>query len=155
PKNIFLPLIALLVFKVISTIYITTGMKLGLSVDEIARIPHLMMSSREDLEALIATHGKIIGIIFICLIGPLYEEIIFRGVVLDSCHKYLNFNLANTIQSTLFATIHMSLFMFPLFFVFGFITGILRKKSDGLLPGIIFHVVNNAIAIGVLLEQMG
>jgi len=155
PNNIFLPLILLLAFKAVSTFYITIATKLGLNADEIARIPHLIMSSREDLEALVATHGKITGILFICLIGPLYEEILFRGVVLDSCHKYLNFNLANTVQSTLFASIHMSLFMFPLFFIFGFITGILRKKSDGLLPGIIFHVVNNAVAICITLSQLG
>jgi membrane protease YdiL (CAAX protease family) len=151
-KSIFMSLWIMLVFKIISAIYVRIGVNLfDVSIDNLASIPQLFLTSRQDIESLIAFSGKGIAFLLICLLVPLYEEIIFRGVILGSCQRYTNFNIANFIQATLFATIHMNLFLFPVFLLFGIITGILRKKSDGLLGGIVFHILNNILAISLLL----
>jgi len=151
-KSILMSLGIMLVYRIISGIYVRVGVNLfDVSIDDLASIPQLFLTSQQDIEALIAFSGKGITFLLICLLAPLYEEIIFRGVILGSCQRYTNFHIANFIQATLFATIHMNLFLFPIFLLFGIITGIIRKKSGGLLGGIVFHVFNNILAISLLL----
>lgn len=147
-KSILMAIGILLAYKILIGIYIKIGISyFDISLDDIANIPNILLSSKKEIEAIIITYGKTIGFLTICILVPIYEEIIFRGVVFDACHRYINFNSANIIQSTLFATIHMDLFLFPVFFFFGIVTGILRKKSGGLLSGIVFHIANNTLAI--------
>jgi membrane protease YdiL (CAAX protease family) len=140
----------LFVYKIIVGIYLHIGTSFGISIDDLASIPNVLLASRQEFESVISTFGKGTSLLLICLLVPVYEEIIFRGVVLDSCQRYLNFNTANIIQATLFALIHMSLFLIPVFFLFGILTGIMRRKSGGLLPGIVFHSLNNLLALVVL-----
>ena len=109
------------------------------------------LAGRQDIEAILAVGGSGIGFLLICLLVPFYEEIVFRGVILDACQRYLNFTAANVIQAVLFAAIHMSLYLFPVFLLFGLIAGFMRKNTGGLLAGIVFHVMNNTLAIGILL----
>lgn len=151
-KSIFTSLGILLAFRIVSGIYMQIGVNFfDVTIDNFATIPQLFLASQQEIEALIAYSGKGITFLLICLLAPLYEEIIFRGVILGSCQRYSNFHIANFFQAILFAVIHMDLFLFPVFLLFGIVTGILRKKSGGLLPGIIFHVVNNTLAILILL----
>jgi membrane protease YdiL (CAAX protease family)/tetratricopeptide (TPR) repeat protein len=151
-KSILMSLGIMLVYRIISGIYIRIGINFfDVSIDDLACIPQLFLTSRQDIEAIVAFSNKGIAFLLICLLVPIYEEIIFRGVILGSCQRYTNFNIANFIQATLFATVHMNLFLFPLFLSFGIITGNLRKKSGGLLGGIVFHVFNNILAISLLL----
>jgi len=151
-KSILMSLGIMLVYRIISGIYVRVGVNLfDVSIDDLASITQLFLTSQQDIEALIAFSGKGITFLLICVLAPLYEEIIFRGVILGSCQRYTNFHIANFIQATLFATIHMNLFLFPIFLLFGIITGIIRKKSGGLLGGIVFHVFNNILAISLLL----
>jgi membrane protease YdiL (CAAX protease family) len=147
-KSILLGIGILLAFKIITGIYIRIGMAgFGISKADLTCIPDFLLSSRQNIDAIVSTYGKGAGFIIFCLLVPFYEEIVFRGVILDSCHRYINFNTANILQALLFSTAHMSLFLFPVFFLFGISTGVMRKKSGGLLSGIVFHVVNNSLAI--------
>ncbi len=151
-KSIGIGLGILLAFKLVSVIYVKIGMSgFGITLEDLASIPNIFLASKQDIEPIITNYGKLIGFSLICILVPIYEEIIFRGVVLDAILGYINFNSANIIQSALFASIHGNLFLFPVFFFFGLIAGIMRKKSGGLLPGIVFHIVNNMLAISVLM----
>jgi uncharacterized protein len=151
-KSVLIGLGIALAFKVISKIYIQIGtLNLGLSLDELTTIQNIIFSSRQEIEALFGNYGKVIGFILVCLLVPIYEEVVFRGVILDSCQKHINFRVGNIIQATLFGIVHFNLFLFPVFFAFGIISGLMRKKSQGLLPGIVFHSVNNSLAIVYLL----
>jgi uncharacterized protein len=154
-KSIQTSLGIMIVYRIISVIYVRIGINLfDVSIDDLASIPQLFLMSRQDIEALIAFSGKGISFLLICLLVPIYEEIIFRGVILGACQRYTNFQIANIIQATLFATVHMNLFLFPVFLLFGIITGILRKKSGGLLGGIVFHVFNNILATLLLFKLL-
>jgi len=135
-------------FKLFSGVYIFFGTKIfDVSIHDIAIFSNTLLATRQEIEAVISTFGIGNSILLLGFLVPIYEEIIFRGIVLDSCQRHINFNAANIFQSLLFAAIHGSLFMLPLFFIFGILSGIARKKSGGLLPCIIFHILNNVIAI--------
>lgn len=150
-KSILVGIGVLIIYKIVIGIYVKIGASVfDIKLETIANIPNVILSSKQEVEALISSYGLLVGFIIVCILVPIYEEIIFRGVIFDACHHYINFNTANIIQSVLFAAIHMDLFLFPVFFLFGIITGILRKKSGGLLPGIVFHIANNALAVLIL-----
>lgn len=146
-KSILLSLGLMIVFKIISGLYIKLGTALfDVDITELAKTPNILLATQQDIQSLIIFSGKGITFIFICLFVPFYEEIIFRGVILGSCQKYTNFHIANFIQATLFAAVHLNLFMFPVFLLFGILTGVIQKKSGGLLGGIVFHIFNNILA---------
>jgi len=139
------------IFKLISGIYISTGTKVfDVSIDEIANISKILLATRQEIEAVISTFGIGSSILLVGFLVPICEEIIFRGVILDACQRHINFNVANIFQALLFAAVHGSLFLFPLFFFFGILAGFARKKSGGLLPCIVFHILNNVIAVMVI-----
>lgn len=151
-KSLLIGFGIVIAFKLISSLYIKIGTQVfGLSLDEITTIPNILFSSKQEVEALFSNYGNLIGVLLICLFVPLYEEVVFRGVILDSCQRHINFTTANIIQAAIFGLVHLNLFLFPVFFMFGLIAGVLRMRSQGLLPGIAFHSANNTLSILVLL----
>src|SRR5690606_13035237 len=105
------------------------------------------LNIQESIIALIDKYGIITTFLLVAVLVPIYEEVIFRGIVLSSTEKHIGFISANILQAVFFALIHDSLFLFPFYFLFGLICGYLAKKSGGLLGGIIFHSINNSLAI--------
>jgi uncharacterized protein len=151
-KSILLGTGILLAYKIVIAFYVRMGIStFGISKDDLASLPDVLLASTQNIQAILKTYGNGAGILLCCLLVPLYEEIIFRGVILGSIQRYINFNTANILQAILFSAIHMNLFLFPVFFLFGITVGMLRKESGGLLPGIVFHVVNNLLAITIII----
>jgi len=145
-----------IIFKIIAGFYMKIGGAIfDISITDLTAIPEVFLSSREDIDALFKCFGTGIGFLLIGILVPIYEEIIFRGIILDACKRYIYFNWANFLQAMLFAVIHGELFLFPVFFAFGYIVGILRLMSGSILPGIIFHSLNNILAILVILARGG
>ena len=150
-KSISMALGVFFMFKLISGIYVLLGAKIfDISINEIANISKMVFISKQEIAAMVSTFGKGGCLLLIGFLGPIYEEIIFRGVILDSCQRHINFNVANIFQALLFAAIHGSLFLLPVYFLFGVTVGIMRKKSGGLLPCIVFHILNNVLALIVI-----
>jgi len=143
-KSILIALGIFLVYKLISAVYILI---FNFPMSDLANASKILLASTQDFAAMVSTLGKVNSILLIGFLVPIYEEIIFRGVILDSCQRHVNFNVANIFQALLFSIVHLNLFLLPVFFLFGILTGILRKKSGGLLPCIVLHILNNVIAI--------
>jgi membrane protease YdiL (CAAX protease family) len=151
-KSILLGTGILIAYKILIAVYIRMGITIfGISKDDLASFPDVFLASKQNIQAILDTYGTGAGYLLCCLLVPLYEEIIFRGVILGSIQRYINFNTANILQAILFSAIHLNLFLFPVFFLFGITVGILRKESGGLLSGIVFHVVNNLLAITIII----
>ncbi|UII75760.1 CPBP family glutamic-type intramembrane protease [Flagellimonas sp. HMM57] len=106
-------------------------------------LSQLMFSATAEIAAVLKTYGFVIGVLSVAIIGPIYEEIIFRGVILGSVEKHLGFIAANVFQSVLFALVHFNLTLFIYYVLFGLITGYYAKNTDGLRTGIILHALNN------------
>lgn len=76
------------------------------------------------------------------------EEIFFRGISLHYLDERTSFWIANTIQATFFALIHIInpmasnpwLFVF-LTFLLGLLWGYITKKTKSLVPAVVLHVV--------------
>ncbi len=103
----------------------------------------MVLNATAEIVAILKTHGFLVGVFIVALVGPIYEEVIFRGVVLGSIEKHLGFTGANIIQASMFAMVHFNFKMFVYYFIFGLVTGYYAKRTGGLLTGIILHIVNN------------
>ncbi|MEG0252419.1 MAG: CPBP family intramembrane glutamic endopeptidase [Christensenellaceae bacterium] len=81
--------------------------------------------------------------LYICLFGPILEEIVFRGVILGTLKKYGNL-FAILFSSILFAMFHMNAGQLPVPLLTGLILGYATIKSGSIIPAIIAHIVNNS-----------
>lgn len=142
-------------YKVATGVYATVGTQLfGAEVLETIPSVDFLLSSRDDIISLIEDYQLLNTFLLVAVFVPIYEEVLFRGVILESCSKYITFRWANILQSFLFAAVHGELFLFPVFFAFGIVTGLLRKNTGGLLGGILFHVINNFFATIAIYKGM-
>lgn len=153
-KSIGVTLLSFAIFKTISVIHILIGTRIfHYSLNDISIIPNTLLSTNAEINTFLSVYGNGLGILLFAFLVPIYEEIVFRGVILESCQRYLTFKWANIIQATLFAALHNNLFLFPLFLGFGLITGVLKQKSGGLIPGIAFHIINNTLVILIMISR--
>lgn len=95
------------------------------------------------------TYGLALTFLLMALLVPIFEELIFRGLILGGMTRYISFGWANTLQAALFAAIHDDLPRFPFYFTLGLLTGWLVKKTRALGPAIALHAANNALAVSL------
>ena len=91
----------------------------------------------------------ILFLIYVCLLGPILEEIIFRGFILKSMQKYGNLT-AIIVSSILFSMFHLNLVQFINPVLMGIVLAFIAIKSKSIVPSIIVHIFNNSITFIVL-----
>lgn len=79
------------------------------------------------------------------IIGPISEEIMFRGFLFSHLNKKYTFLIANLIQASVFSAVHFDLYFFAFGLMFGVSLGILTR-SLGLYSAILIHMLNNTVA---------
>lgn len=84
----------------------------------------------------------ILTVIFVCVIPPLAEEALFRGVLLDSL-KGFGVWAAAVISAAAFSLFHMSPAQTVYQFIVGFLYALIARKAKSCLPTVISHVINN------------
>ncbi|MDR3307490.1 MAG: CPBP family intramembrane metalloprotease [Coriobacteriales bacterium] len=90
-----------------------------------------------------------IGLLYAVLIGPIAEEIVFRGAVMRKLERF-GANFAIVVSSLLFGLYHMILFQA----VFAVFIGLLLAYTAGrfsLKWSILLHILNNGMAVGLTL----
>lgn len=87
--------------------------------------------------------------LFIGLLVPLVEELLFRGVITNALLRYGPF--VGIVGSTLiFALAHGINPVFAVALVFGLISAELFRRSGSVWPGVIAHVINNLPTVFVM-----
>ena len=87
------------------------------------------------------------GYFAIGLLAPVCEELVFRGAVLRALLRWTPRHwLAIAISALLFALIHANPIQMPHAFLVGLLLGWLYYRTDSIVPGIVYHWVNNTIA---------
>jgi membrane protease YdiL (CAAX protease family) len=81
------------------------------------------------------------------LITPLAEELIFRGSLYGWLRGMRSANLTILITATLFAIYHPLIYLWPIVFVFGLVSGWVRERTHSLTPFLIMHMLNSITMI--------
>lgn len=87
------------------------------------------------------------GYLVVGLLAPLAEEMVFRGAVLRSLLRWKeNPWIGIVISAVLFAVIHMNPAQMLHAFLIGLLLGWLYYRTDSIVPGVVYHWVNNTVA---------
>lgn len=83
----------------------------------------------------------------IAVLGPLCEEIAFRGFVFRGYRSGAGFWRAAIASAFLFGLMHMNLNQFIYTFVVGILLALLTEATGSIWPGFFYHMFFNAIAV--------
>ena len=83
-------------------------------------------------------------VLYVLLIGPVSEELIFRGAILDRLYLAFPFWTANLLQALLFGIYHMNLVQWIYAFVLGAVLGLVRVSTGTIFASIGTHIIFNA-----------
>ena len=87
------------------------------------------------------------GYFVIGLLAPLAEELVFRGAILRALLKWNSRPWVGIlISAVLFSAAHMNPAQIPHTLLIGLLLGWLYYRTDSIVPGVVFHWVNNTVA---------
>ncbi len=83
---------------------------------------------------------------YICLLGPILEELVFRGVILKALQRH-GVPFAVLFSAFLFALFHQNLVQLFVPTLLGIFLALLAVRSGSLIPSILAHIANNTVAM--------
>jgi len=109
----------------------------------------------QDIKQLGATASPALRIplaLLVVSLGPVVEELLFRGVLLSAAVRHLPPGTAAFLTAALFACVHLPdlgflWYALPNLLLLGLVLAWLRLASGSLWPAILAHAVNNALAV--------
>jgi sodium transport system permease protein len=75
------------------------------------------------------------------------EELLFRGVLLQSLRPHLTSRASVVISAAVFGAYHLNLHQLPTTFVVGLALGWLAVLSRSIWPGVLLHLLHNGLAL--------
>ena len=87
------------------------------------------------------------SLVMVCLVAPVLEEMLFRGIILRSFLQQYSRWFAIFGSALLFGLAHMNIYQFVVASILGVMCAWLYEKTRSLLPGIILHAASNTAAI--------
>ncbi|MBO7570041.1 MAG: CPBP family intramembrane metalloprotease [Bacteroidaceae bacterium] len=98
--------------------------------------------------------SSVVGALSIGVIGPIMEELIFREAVLGwMLRGGVNKWVAITTSAVVFGLIHANPAQIPFAIVIGFIFGIIYYKTGNIVITSILHILNNSVAVLLMVLQ--
>lgn len=90
------------------------------------------------------------GYLVIGLFAPIVEEVVFRGAILRTLLEgSSNHWLMIALSAVLFSAVHLNPAQMPYTFVAGLLLGWMYYRTGSILPGMVYHWVNNSVAFAV------
>lgn len=89
--------------------------------------------------------GGLATFIAVCIIAPLMEELLFRGVILGGFLRRYEPTKAIVLSSVLFSLFHWNIYQMPSAFILGALLGWLYYISRSIWPSVFAHFFNNLL----------
>lgn len=93
--------------------------------------------------------SPIIMILTVAVIAPIYEEVVFRGILLKGMASKINPKLALVISALFFALVHMNIPQGINAFLLGLLIGAIYINRGSIYLCIFAHFVNNSVGISI------
>lgn len=90
--------------------------------------------------------GLWVSFAFTVVIVPIIEELYFRGIILPAITKRFGWIFGIAGSSMIFALLHGQYNVMVYTFVLGCVLSVMYIRLKSIVPGIIVHVINNAVA---------
>lgn len=105
-----------------------------------AQQPHLPIFGSATLDIFLA-------VLVMVILAPIIEEIFFRGFILNTLVSKIGTSWGNFIAALIFAGIHFEFQSILGLLLLAVILNALFIRTGSIWPAIIFHILNNAIAL--------
>ena len=142
PKKFANPLLLLGIVLMVPALQLLSSLVTGITAS-------LFPSSLEFYEKLMETAGfsnepSFLLVLYAVILGPIEEELTFRGVIFSSAKKALPFWAANIFQAALFGLFHMNLIQGFYAFFIGLFLGFICEKGGSIYLSIFLHILFNS-----------
>lgn len=91
--------------------------------------------------------GSLPAMAYVAIVGPVSEELIFRGAILSNARKYMPFFMANILQACMFGVYHMNIIQGIYAFCIGLVFGYIRMVSESVFASVTLHISFNVFSI--------
>jgi len=124
--------------RVVSSLYTFATRELG-----------VLPQTSTDLVSLFGSgiSGLVLAVAMVVVIGPVVEELVFRGALLRGLTSRFGIWPSILTQAALFAALHRSVWLFAPMLVLGIVLGWLAESRQSLWPSIVLHALHNAITV--------
>ncbi|MCL2580821.1 MAG: CPBP family intramembrane metalloprotease [Oscillospiraceae bacterium] len=95
----------------------------------------------------------IMFMIGISVIPAVFEELLFRGVIMQSLRRFGD-GFALVTSSLLFAMLHRNFLQGPNALIVGMVLGYFTLRTGSLIPAIVAHFINNFMLAGITVAAM-
>ncbi len=102
-------------------------------------------------ETTMGTGRGVYMVVAVCAVAPIFEELICRGVILESVRSKRGAWAACVISALIFGVIHISPQSMLNAFVIGLLLGFLYLRTNSIFAPIIIHSVNNLLSYLLLI----
>jgi sodium transport system permease protein len=122
--------------------------EMNLWVERAFPTPEVVKQALVQLQALIPSVP--VALLVFALVPAVCEETAFRGYILSGLSRSYRPAWAIVLSALLFGFLHVLLSLFNQLFnatLLGLILGVLALQSGSLLPGVLFHLLNNTLGV--------
>ncbi|MCA8034648.1 CPBP family intramembrane metalloprotease [Burkholderia arboris] len=137
----------------VPVVLITPALVVAMSVLEVGIGQFFSWSGSRDEAREVYVNGGLGLIVLTCVIAPLLEEMLFRGVMLRSFLRQYPEGTAIAHSAAVFGLAHMNVYQFVLAFGLGLLIGKLYAATRSLLPGMLIHASYNTAVVIVALKS--
>lgn len=92
----------------------------------------------------------ILGLLVTGIVAPIFEEILFRGLIFGELKKITSVKLAILIQAIIFGVYHFNFIQSSYAVVIGVILGYVCYKTNSLLSSILLHITFNSFSLIII-----
>jgi len=124
---------------------ILAGLSAIFCCDAISSLADFLPDLMEDTFATI--EDSWLGILAIAVVGPILEEMLFRGAITKELLKHYNPTLAILLSALIFGIFHINPAQILTAFLLGLLLAWLYYKTRSLVPGILVHILNNSLSV--------
>ena len=87
------------------------------------------------------------GILAIAIVGPVLEELLFRGAITKALLQKYSPRTAIVISALIFGVFHINPIQIIPAFLIGLLLGWIYYKTASLIPCILMHILNNSLSV--------
>ncbi len=118
-----------------------------------AGFEHFSVTSSQPVLTALDTALNVLALV---VLGPLVEEIVFRGLLFGALVQRLGVLLAALVSALLFGLMHGDLVLLPALAALGFVNALIYARTGNLTTAVVLHALNNALgAVFLIASSLG